>query len=109
MKIVGADPISARCKYCIFAKISVGDGFPVPRCKAFYNKRTPLFLSDKKIKIGVFCYEINTPENCYRDLGQKPVPCNICVRFYAKIRQFGRADIESAPTKIGFMLWCKLT
>ena len=32
---VGADPISARYKSRILIKISVGDGFPVPRRKAF--------------------------------------------------------------------------
>ena len=35
MKIVGADPISARCEPYIYSKFSVGDGFPVPRRKAF--------------------------------------------------------------------------
>ena len=72
MKIVGADPISARCEPYIYSKFSVGDGFPVPRRKAFsygfgticvpqitvkcfiINER-PCFHRIKPMKTGSFC------------------------------------------------------
>ena len=54
-KIVGADSISARYNIVVLShKNTVGDGSPVPRRKAFYNKNN---LFSKILKTGYFVYD----------------------------------------------------
>ena len=56
-------------------KIDVGDGFPVPRRKAFYNKQMSLFSSDKPVEIGTFCFcDILVHRKSLRDSGRAPRP-----------------------------------
>ncbi len=54
-------------------KIDVGDGFPVPRRKAFYNKQMSLFSSDKPVENRdiLFC---DILENRFAIRDGQPVP-----------------------------------
>ena len=84
-KTVGADSISARCKTRISGKFSVGDGFTVPRRKAFHNKKEPVFKDFEFFENRFFLfakYNICTEKSLTRFGTGDPSPTNLYA-FYA--------------------------
>ena len=84
-KTVGADSISARCKTRISGKFSVGDGFTVPRRKAFHNKKEPVFKDFEFFENRFFLfakYNICAEKSLTRFGTVDPSPTNLYT-FYA--------------------------